>query len=416
MKYSLRFPLFSSFFMTTLLLLGAGFPNALFANSPTIEGMQERLEAEIKELDAERDERLQALRSQYRGALERRLGELGQGAASAPLREELERVSGDGRLAPAMPASQGELQRFHRILLDQIAVAEQPRTDRLNTLINNLQAFSNNQSSQLRRQGRQDEAERWKQWGDALPARYLTGVADNGKSRFMTLLEAGEKPYLIIIGTSTSEHTGGAVDAPWRQCAGGNRTEWPAVLSPALREIGEVRIGGSTCAGVTSREFMERGRLRPVLEEKPDAVIIEFAPGADSVDRFNMTVADSRAAHEEMIAALREANPDMEIFLWTGARSFNSGGGRGAHWDRRDGSGREASNEGQPEYAQMYRDLARDAGPGIRVIDTYATFENLFKRDERSYRTYFRDGNHTNRRGAEEIIVPEILRTLRGEN
>lgn len=390
-----------------LILLQASLANA---NQPTIASMQERLDAEVATLDAELEERLKALRQQYLGALDRRLDELGNSAQAAELRKERDRVAGDGRLAPGMASSDAEVGRFHKILLEQISVAEKPRNDRLEVLLNNLETFANQQSMQLRRQGQAPAAEEWQKWAKGLPVKYLAGLSSGGKSRFMTLLEAGETPYLMLIGTSTSEHTGARIEAPWQQCASGNRTDWPPVLAQELQKLGQLRLGGSTCAGVPSTDFMSQNRLRWVINQNPDAVIIEFAPGTDAVNRFNVTVEKSRAAHEEMIRQLRENNPNIEIFLWNGARSFNQG--RRNYWDDRNGSDRPDSNEPQPAYAQMYRDLARDAGPGVEVIDTFAIFEDLYKRGENTYRTYFRDGNHLNRRGGEEIVVPEILRVL----
>ena len=380
----------------------------LHGNEPTIERMEERLEQEIETLDAERDERLETLRNQYRNGLERRLASLDQSAEANALREELERISNDNPLAPSEPATSGELQRLHEILKEQVEIAEAPRTERLTTLIENLQNFASNHAQSLRRQGRNDDADEWEQWGNTLPARHLagTGVTIPGiASRFMGLLEAGEEPYLIIVGTSTAEHTGGAVNAPWRQCASGNRSNWPPVLANALSDIGPVRIGGSTCAGVSSREYMSRGRLDWVVEQKPDAVIIEFAAGADCVSRFNMSVEDSRASHMEMIERLLEANPDMEIFLWNGLRSTNQG--RRNYWDDR---------PGQPDFAQLYIDMAQELGPAVFAVDTYSIFQGLYEEDSNAYRTFLRDGNHINRRGGEEVVVPEILRVMKGES
>ncbi|MCC5788685.1 MAG: SGNH/GDSL hydrolase family protein [Opitutales bacterium] len=392
-------------------------PVFLYA-SPTIESMQERLEEEIAKLDSERDERIEALRQQYLTAVERQLeGNLPSDNREA-LQGERDRVRNEDELHPGSPSDHPALNRLHEALIEQIQIAEKPRLERLTTLIENLQNFSENQARTLRQQGQRDKAEEWENWGKALPARHLSGAAaaagvSGVKTRFMSLLEAGDEPYLIIVGTSTSEHQGGAVNAPWRQCASGNRSNWPPVLASALSDIGPVRIGGRTCAGVSSKEFLNRGQLDWVVEQKPDAVLMEFAPGGDCVGRFNMTVADSRAIHEQMIEKLRAANPDMEIFLWTGLRSTNQG--RRNYWDDRNGSGRAASNESQAEYAQMYVDLANDM-PGVYAVDTYPIFQQLYEEDSGAYRTFLRDGNHTNRRAGEEIIIPTILEVMGKED
>ncbi|MCH8474286.1 MAG: SGNH/GDSL hydrolase family protein [Opitutales bacterium] len=380
--------------------------------------MQERLEEEIAKLDQERDERIEALRKQYLGAVERQLGGNLTPANREALEAERDRVRSEDDLHPGSPSDHPAVNRLHEALIEQIEIAEQPRIDRLTTLIENLQNFSEAQARNLRQQGQRDRAEEWENWGKALPARHLSARAvaagaPGGKTRFMSLLEAGDEPYLIIVGTSTSEHRGGAVNAPWRQCASGNRTNWPPVLADKLKDIGPVKIGGRTCAGVSLKEFLDRGQLDWVVEQKPDAVIVEFATGADAVGRFNITVAESRQYHETMIEKLRGANPDMEIFLWNGMRSTNQG--RRNYWDDRNGSGRSASDEGQPEYAQMYVELANSM-PGVYAVDTYTIFQELYEEDSNAYRTFIRDGNHTNRRGAEEIIVPKILEVMGKED
>ncbi|MCC5842957.1 MAG: SGNH/GDSL hydrolase family protein [Verrucomicrobia bacterium] len=389
---------------------------ARFGYAQTLETMQSRLDQEVAQLNEARDEAVATLRQQYVAGLERRMETL-SGENLQALTQERDRARNDESLRPPVLSDNPGVRHYQDILTEQLDRIERPRAERLAILVENLQVFAEGQSAQLRSQGQSAPADAWDQWAAALPANYLDlRFGTGGKTRFLTLLESGQKPYLIIVGNSTAEFPNARIDAPWHQCASGARTNWPGTLSQRLRDLGELRLGGTTCAGAHSTRFVNsegdfRRGLQWVANEKPDAVIIEFAPGGDAVNRFNISVAESRANHEKIIRELRAQNPDVEIFLWTGAKSFDSG--RRNYGSDRDGSDREVSNEPQSAYAQMYVDLANQSGPGVYHIDTFSIFAEILKdKGMGAYRTYFRDGNHTNQRGGEEIIVPEILKVL----
>lgn len=383
----------------------------------SLEEMQERLEEEVATLDAERDEAVATLREQYVAGLERRMETL-SGKDLQVLGEERDRAAESGNpLRPSALSDHPGVRHYQDILVKQLDRIEGARGERVNALIDKLEVYTKRKVAQLRAARDTSAAEEWEEWAKALPRKYKDfRFAGGGKSRFFSLLEGGQKPYLIIVGNSTSEFPGAKIDAPWHQCSSGSRTNWPGTLSKRLKEIGDLRLGGSTCAGVASDEFVKRnGRFRRglswVADEKPDAVLLEFAPGGDAVNRFNISVAESRATHERIIRTLREKNPQVEIFLWTGAKSFDSG--RRDYGSDRDGSSRKVSDEPQSAYAQMYVDLANEFGSGVYYVDTFTLFADILENKGMStYRTYFRDGNHTNRRGGEEIIVPEILKVM----
>lgn len=402
-------------------LLPLVFLLAVLTRAQTLPEMQTRLEQEVATLDRARDEQLAALRTHYLGALRNQMGSVGSDADRQALQEEIRRVEGEGALRPAVLSSNPGIRHFQDILVQQLDRVEQPRAERIAHLVGRLQEFAQNQSVPLRQQGQASAAREWEQWAAALPGRYLdTRFGTGGKTRFFTKLENGQRPYLMILGNSTSEFPNARVDAPWVQCAPGDRANWPGVLSRQLRERGELRLGGNTCAGANSRDFLDGtgsfGRhnfrqLAWLLDQNPDAVIIEFAVGTDSMDRFNLPVAESRQHHETIIRALRERNPDVEIFLWTAVKAFNDG--RLNYADDRSGANRDGSNETQVDYARMLVQLANDFGRGIYVIDTFPTFADLLETEGvRTYRTYFRDGNHTNQRGAEQLIVPAMMKVL----
>ncbi|MCC5850867.1 MAG: SGNH/GDSL hydrolase family protein [Verrucomicrobia bacterium] len=405
--------------MRKLLCLAALLVSVL--HGQTVPEMQTRLEKEVTALDQTRDEQFAVLRTYYLGALQTRMASLQSETDRQSLQEEIRRVQGDGSLRPAVLSSHAGVRHYQDILVQQLDRIEKPRAERLANLVERLQGFAQNQSAMLRHQGQAAAAAEWETWSAALPGLYLaSGYGTGGKTRFFTMLENGQKPYLIILGTSTSEFPNARIDAPWVQCAPGDRANWPGVLSPQLRAIGELRLGGNTCAGATSTEFLdETGRfgnhrfrqLDWLVEQNPDAVIIDFSVGTDSVDRFNVTAAQSRANHEIILRALREKNPNVEIFLWSGAKSFNEG--RRNYADDRSGLKREGSNDTQEDYARMLVELARASGPGVYIIDTFPIFAGILEKEGvRTYRTYFRDGNHTNQRGGEQVIVPEMMKVL----
>ena len=407
-----------------LILFGFGIGGGwVAAHGQTPESMQARLDEEIARLDQERDEAVETLRRQYLGGLERRLATL-SGTDREVLAEERDRAQNrEQPLRPPIPSAHPGVRHYQDILIAQLDRIEEPRAERIATLVKNLQAFAEAQSTRLRRERQVSQAEAWEQWAAGLPGRYLDHRF-SGQTRFFSLLESGQEPYLIIVGTSTSEFPNARINAPWRQCAPGTRANWPGTLAQELSALGKLRLGGATCAGANSSEFVNgsgayanhgENHLRWVAAEKPDAVIIEFATGLDCADRFDISVAQSRANHEIIIRTLREANPEVEIFLWNGAKSFDQG--RRDYGSERQGRDRPSSDEPQEDYAQLSLDLARDFGVGVYYIDTFSIFARILKEQEVNvYRTYFRDGNHTNQRGGEEIIVPEMLKVLQFGN
>jgi hypothetical protein len=238
----------------------------------------------------------------------------------------------------------------------------------------------------------------------------LPGSLEAGQSQFYTKLVNGESPFFMVVGNSTSQNASTTTwsSYPKTYC------EWPLRLKEELESLGDLRFEGHTAPGKHSGNFIEgtdgfSHGLEWVKLNTPDALIMEFAPGADAVGRFNITVAQSKANHETIIDELLAAKPDMEIFLWTGARST------GGKWEDR--SSRVASDEGQPEYAQMLIELAEEKGPQVLSVDTYTEMFAIYENQGSSvYGTYMHDENHTNNKAATEIIVPEIMKVMREGN
>lgn len=408
--------------LASVILIGFGLclwaVGTLYAQ--TIEEMQTRLDEKVERLNTTRDQAIATLRQQYIAGLESRMKTLSDENLQL-LSQERDRARDAESLYPPVLSDNPGVRHYQDLLIEQLDRIERPRAERLATLVDNLRVFAERQSTQLRSRGQSAEATQWEQWAAGLARNYLDArFGIGGKTRFFTMLENGQKPYLLILGTSTAEFPDARIDAPWTQCAPGTRTNWPGLLSQLLREFGELRLGGNTCAGANSNDFLDgTGRfgnhtyrqLDWVKAQAPDAIIIEFSAGIDSRNDLNISVAHSRANHELIIRELRSVNPQIEFFLWNGAKSFDQG--RRNYGSERDGSTREASDEPQEAYAQMLIDLANESGAGVYYIDTFSIFAKILaEKGVGTYRTYFRDGNHTNQRGGEEIIVPEVLQVL----
>lgn len=263
----------------------------------------------------------------------------------------------------------------------------------------------------------------WKQFcrPAAISLALIVGVAfsagaalKNGtESNFWQKLKNGERPSVVIVGHSTSQAWGSTFCSSSKSFV-----SWPAVLKSELEAVGAVDVLSCTCAGNSSLHFAGivtegvketsygNGGIECVKGHAADALIIEFAIGADCVSRFNITVNDSKNAHKQLFDEFLSANPESEIFLWTGARSY------GGKWEDR--SSRSSSNESQPEYAQMYVDLA--AEEGFYVVDTYTELFRIHEEEGLNpYKQYMNDENHTSNFAAENIIVPSILSIMQGD-
>ncbi len=247
---------------------------------------------------------------------------------------------------------------------------------------------------------------------------YFAAPAAAGETQFYTKLKNGENPTFYVIGNSTSQS---AATTEWSSYKK-NYCEWPKRLKEELETVGEVNFEGHTAPGKHSKNFIDgtegfAHNLDWVNSQAPDAVIMEFAPGADAVERFNITLSMSRQYHEQIITSMLATNPSIEIFLWTGARSY------GGKWAQRLGDGDaeipNAREDGiaQPEYAAMLLEVASASGPNVYVVDTYTDMVAIYEQQgESTYKTYMYDDNHTNDKAATDIIVPKIIEVMRQGN
>jgi hypothetical protein len=229
-------------------------------------------------------------------------------------------------------------------------------------------------------------------------------------SNFWSNLQAGQSQKLLISGTSTSQ----AYSSDMHDGSSKSFVNWPILLKDALEEefgSGKIDLIMATCAGVTSKVLMGEDPNKSHIGTKfidytvdaaADAVVMEWAIGADCADKFGISSSESKQYHIDAIDAIR-AHPNTEIFLWTGAHSA------GGKLDDRNGG-----DEVQADYAAMIRELA--AEKNCYLIDTYDDFQALFEQmGESSYQSeYVPDGNHTSDKAANEIIIPEMLQCFQG--
>lgn len=138
-----------------------------------------------------------------------------------------------------------------------------------------------------------------------------------------------------------------------------------------------------------------------VLDNKPDAVFIEFAIN-DAHKKFGITPQESKENLLKMIKTLREQNPKVEIILSTMNDVIDVNG--------------KTSGTDRPqlaEYYQGYRDVA--AEQKCLLVDHYKNWLELKKKDEATFKRYLPDGLHPNADAAKALILPAVMQVLTGE-
>jgi len=135
-----------------------------------------------------------------------------------------------------------------------------------------------------------------------------------------------------------------------------------------------------------------------VISRQPDCVFIEFTIN-DSVERFALSPAQSRANLEAMIDRVSTALPDCEIVLQLMNPAVGFKPGDTSY--RRD----------QPTYQQIYRDVA--IARGLTLIDNVAAWQAVLDRGgEAAFFLLVRDGVHPNSTGWATVVLPNLLETL----
>ena len=198
------------------------------------------------------------------------------------------------------------------------------------------------------------------------------------KSRLVTNLEAGKKQVVVAYGTSLTDN------GAWvKQVHNNLASKYP----------GLVTVYNSGGAGEWS-DWGVKNLDAKVLKNNPDTVLIEFAIN-DCVDRFKATVEIAQNNLTYMIDRILKTNPDCEIILMV----MNPVTGK---WI--------ASRSRLLEFYQMYRDVAEKRG--FLLIDHYPKWKKILDEDPKLFKKYVPDGLHPGYQGCENVITPEIIRSL----
>jgi len=200
-------------------------------------------------------------------------------------------------------------------------------------------------------------------------------------SPFVQRLKSGVPQKIVVFGTSLT--AGGAWSTQMKSALDG--------AFPGLVTL--VNCGGS---GMTS-EWGVANCQSLVVNQNPDVVFIEFSVN-DAVDRFHMSLAQSRANLEAIINGIRIARPSCEIILQV----------MNAVIDRPEGDA--GWRPKLPLYQQIYRDVG--AEHGLLVIDHMPAWQSLLDQGTNAYHTYVPDGLHPNAAGYQLYVTPVILKSL----
>ena len=195
---------------------------------------------------------------------------------------------------------------------------------------------------------------------------------------FVAQLKAGKAQTIVTYGTSLTH--GGA---------------WVSQLQKTLdmKFPGLAKVINSGQGAMWSKWGVDNLEAR-VIQKSPDAVIIEFAIN-DAFLKYETTPADARRNLENMIDRILKANPKCQVILMTMNPPI------GVHLERRPKI---------TDYYEVYRQVAKERR--LLLIDHYRNWNELLKWDEATFKKYVPDGIHPNALGCENIIMPQLLKSL----
>ena len=198
------------------------------------------------------------------------------------------------------------------------------------------------------------------------------------KAAFIARLDAGQPQTVVTYGTSLT--------------AGG---DWVAQFGAALdRKYPKLAtIVNSAQGGMWSKWGVENLDAR-VIAKKPDVLFIEFSINDAFLD-YKTSPEDARRNLEAMIDRTLAAQPKCGIILMV----MNPP--TGVHLERRPKIA---------DYEQVYRDVAK--AHGLRLIDFSANWQAVLKNGDSAWTALVPDGIHPNARGAEQVILPHLLKSI----
>lgn len=204
----------------------------------------------------------------------------------------------------------------------------------------------------------------------------LAALGIDPYSRLVANLRAGQAQKIVAYGTSLTRFG-----------------DWVEQLQQALNAAypGLATVVNSGMGSMASPWGVENLDAF-VLQQKPDAVLIEFAIN-DAYLEYNISIEQARKNLLNMIDRILQAYPRCQVALMTMNVAAYPG-------DRPQ----------YVDYYQMYREVAAERK--LPLIDHYASWKALADADPERFVRCVPDGLHPNAEGSRNVITPEILTAL----
>lgn len=198
---------------------------------------------------------------------------------------------------------------------------------------------------------------------------------------FVQKLREGEAQKIVFYGTSLT--------------AGGG---WTDLLVRRLNDKfpGHVQTVNTAMGGQHSTWGLENFAER-VIAHSPEVLFMEFSVN-DAVDRFAISLEQSRSNLATMIETTRTQLPGCEIILQVMNPVIDRPPGHPSARTR------------LPEYQQLWREAGRQHD--LRVIDHMPAWTDLLDHDEAHFRALVPDGLHPDKIGYQEIVQPTLFAAL----
>lgn len=198
-------------------------------------------------------------------------------------------------------------------------------------------------------------------------------------------LQSGKKQTVVVYGTSLS------INGAWAK----------AVKEYFDKEFpGQVTFANAAQAGMHSNWGVENLQKR-VLDRHPDLVFIEFSAN-DAATKHNISREKSEANLDQMVKALRQQNPQVDLILQT----------MNPAWDSPSNPAKKYGTD-RPElesYYDVYRSYAKTNH--LPLADHYPNWAKIKKDDPQRYEKSVTDGIHPNSGPSLEVTWPTIRELL----
>ena len=198
-------------------------------------------------------------------------------------------------------------------------------------------------------------------------------------------LQSGKKQTVVVYGTSLS------INGAWAK----------AVKEYFEKEFpGQVTFANAAQAGMHSNWGVENLEKR-VLTRKPDLVFIEFSAN-DAATKHNISREKSEANLDQMVKALRQQNPHVDIIVQT----------MNPAWDSTTNTAKKYGSD-RPElesYYDVYRTYATKNH--LPLADHYPNWAKIKKDDPQRFEKEVADGIHPQSGPSLAVTWPTIRELL----